>query len=189
MEKTASLGISILLTLCIFSCIRDPKIAAKEGAARAVEKEKSNSGINTLLDSLNIAAAQADYKTYFKFFTENATYNGTDALENWDQQSFMVWVKPYFDAKTTWNFKSVKRNIYRSESHDDIAWFDELLSTQMKICRGSGVVVKKDGKWKIQQYVLSMTIPNSKLDEVVKIKATEEDPIIHNLIKQRITSQ
>jgi hypothetical protein len=30
----------------------------------------------------------------------------------------------------------------------------------MKICRGSGVVVKIDGKWKIKHYVLSMTIPN-----------------------------
>jgi hypothetical protein len=40
------------------------------------------------------------------------------------------------------------------------AWFDELLNTQMKICRGSGVLVKIGQEWKIKQYVLSMTIPN-----------------------------
>jgi hypothetical protein len=32
-----------------------------------------------------------------------------------------------------------------------------LLNTQMKICRGSGVLVKIDGEWKIKHYVLSMT--------------------------------
>jgi hypothetical protein len=39
----------------------------------------------------------------------------------------------------------------------------------MKICRGSGVLVKIDGKWKIKHYVLSMTIPN-KMNAVIKIK-------------------
>jgi hypothetical protein len=57
----------------------------------------------------------------------------------------MEWAKPYFDEKATWNFKSIKRNIYFGK-HDDIAWFEELLSTQMKICRGFGVVIKLNGK-------------------------------------------
>jgi hypothetical protein len=56
-----------------------------------------------------------------------------------------------------------------------------LLDTQMKLCRGSGVLTKKDGKWKIQQYVLSMTIPNSLLDTVVQLKSAEEDSIIQKL--------
>jgi hypothetical protein len=34
------------------------------------------------------------------------------------------------------------------------------LSTQMKICRGSGVLVKIGNDWKIKHYVLSMTVPN-----------------------------
>jgi hypothetical protein len=48
----------------------------------------------------------------------------------------------------------------------------------MKICRGSGVVVKQGDTWKVQQYVLSMTVPNSEVDPVVAIKAPEEDSII-----------
>lgn len=183
MKKISNHIIVILFTLSLFSCIRDPEIAAKEGLAKIADKEKDNTGINNLLDSLNLAAARADYKTYFSYFTETATYNGTDATENWNKQTFMLWAKPYFDGKTTWNFKSVKRNIYRSEHHDDIAWFEERLSTQMKICRGSGVVVKKNGKWLIEQYVLSMTIPNSKLDEVVKIKTAEENTLLEQLKK------
>ena len=61
------------------------------------------------------------------------------------------------------------------------AWFDELLDTQMKICRGSGILEKIKGTWKIKQYVLSMTIPNENVDEVVKIKSTIEDDLIQKL--------
>jgi hypothetical protein len=53
----------------------------------------------------------------------------------------------------------------------------------MKICRGSGVVVKQNNEWKVQQYVLSMTIPNSETQKVVEIKAAVEDSIIHVLEK------
>jgi hypothetical protein len=44
-------------------------------------------------------------------------------------------------------------------NREKMAWFDEL-STQMKICRGSGVLVKIGNDWKIKHYVLSMTVPN-----------------------------
>jgi hypothetical protein len=45
------------------------------------------------------------------------------------------------------------------------AWFDELLNTQMKICRGSGVLVKKIGQeWKIKQYVLSKQSCSTKFE-------------------------
>ena len=51
----------------------------------------------------------------------------------------------------------------------------------MKICRGSGVVVKVGNDWKVQQYVLSTTIPNSQIDTVVSIKAAIEDELIKKL--------
>jgi hypothetical protein len=41
----------------------------------------------------------------------------------------------------------------------------------MKICRGSGVLVKIDGKWKIKHYVLSMTIPNKTGMPLLKLKS------------------
>lgn len=136
--------------------------------------------IVAMLDSFNIAAANADYTRYFNFYTEDATFNGTDATENWDKAAFMVWAKPFFDKKTTWNFTAIKRNIYFGK-HTDIAWFEELLNTQMKICRGSGVVVKQGNDWKVQQYVLSTTIPNDVLDSVLKIKTPVEDSLIKKL--------
>jgi len=185
MENKVKQILYFLLISLTFSCIRDPEKVAKEGLKAIEKKEQANSGINALLDSVNIAAAEADFKTYFKSFAGNATYNGTDATENWDQAWLMILTKPRFDAKKTWNFKSVRRNIYRSDKYDDIAWFDELLSTPMKICRGSGVVIKENGRWKIQQYVLSVTIPKSKLDAVVALKAAEEDYLLTSIKKTK----
>lgn len=177
----------IALVIFLFSCVeKTEKIGGKFQITENPKKEAdmlvSTDKINGLLDSLNIAAAQANFDKYFSYFADNATYNGTDATENWDKKSFMAWAKPYFDARTTWDFKSVKREIHFGE-HDDIAWFEELLSTQMKICRGSGVVIKQNNKWKIQQYVLSMTIPNSKLDKVIALKTAEEDSLLRSYKK------
>ncbi|MGR3853880.1 nuclear transport factor 2 family protein [Chryseobacterium indologenes] len=142
------------------------------------EKEKSE--ISTMLDTFNAMAAKADYNEYFNLFADESTFIGTDATEIWDKKAFMVWAKPYFDKKRTWNFKALKRNIYFSKD-GKLAWFDELLDTQMKICRGSGVVEKINGNWKVKQYVLSVTVPNEVVDKVVIEKAPIEDALIQKL--------
>ncbi|MCY0970222.1 nuclear transport factor 2 family protein [Chryseobacterium wangxinyae] len=136
--------------------------------------------IGNMLDAFNVAAAKADYKTYFDFFAEESTFIGTDATEVWNKKEFMIWAKPHFDKKNTWNFSSLKRNIYFSKD-GKLAWFDELLDTQMKICRGSGVVEKINGVWKVKQYVLSVTVPNDVVDKVVLEKSPIEDALIEKL--------
>ena len=147
-------------------------------STKAFEKEKSE--ISIMLDGFNASAAKADYTTYFNYFADESTFVGTDATEIWDKKAFMVWAKPYFDKKKTWNFTALKRNIYFSKD-GKLAWFDELLDTQMKICRGSGVVEKINGSWKVKQYVLSMTVPNDVVDKVVADKTALEDVLIQEL--------
>ena len=146
----------------------------REETANVADTKKQ---ISNLLDSFNIAAANADFNKYFNYFADDAVFIGTDATENWDKKSFMIWAKPHFDDKKTWNFKSLERNIYLDKS-GRLAWFDEILNTQMKICRGSGVLEKNGDGWKIKQYVLSITIPNNKVDSIVKIKSLIENEII-----------
>ncbi|WP_160136936.1 nuclear transport factor 2 family protein [Chryseobacterium sp. c4a] len=145
---------------------------------KAFEKEKSE--IGSMLDAFNVAAAKVDYTGYFNFFADESTFIGTDATEVWNKKEFMVWAKPHFDKKKTWNFTALKRNIHFSKD-GKLAWFDELLDTQMKICRGSGVVEKINGQWKVKQYVLSMTIPNDVVDKVVAEKTALEDVLIKEL--------
>lgn len=144
------------------------------------DKEKTE--IGTMLDAFNVAAAKSDFNAYFNFYADESTFIGTDATEVWDKKAFMIWAKPYFDKKKTWNFTSLKRNIYFSKD-GKLAWFDEVLDTQMKICRGSGVVEKINGAWKVKQYVLSMTIPNDVSDKVVTEKTAIEDVLIQKLKK------
>ena len=139
--------------------------------------------INLVIDNWHQAAAAANFNSYFNAMTDDAIFIGTDATENWNKPAFIQFAKPYFDKGKAWSFTKLERNIYFS-SDREMAWFDELLNTQMKICRGSGVlVVDKNGNWKIKHYVLSMTIPNDNMDEVLKIKSFIEDKEIEKLKK------
>ncbi len=160
----------LFLLLLITSC----------GSVINLDTEKAT--INSVLDSWHKNAADVKFDAYFDAMTENAVFIGTDATENWNKAAFMKFSKPYFDKGKAWSFTAIERNIYINKDAKT-AWFDELLNTQMKICRGSGVLVKVGNEWKIVHYVLSMTIPNDNSDAVVKIKSPIEDGLIEKLKK------
>ena len=153
--------------------------AQKKGFYENAQKKN----VNKVLDDLNKFAANADFKNYFNLYAEKSTFIGTDATEVWNKKDFMDYAKPYFDKGKAWNFKSVKRNISFS-SDGKYAWFDELLDTQMKLCRGSGVLEKVKDQWKIKQYVLSMTIPNDLSKKITELKSSIDDEVISNLNKK-----
>ena len=139
--------------------------------------------VSQTLDTWHKAAADANFEVYFNLIADDGIFIGTDATENWTKPDFKVWAKPFFDKGKTWNFTALERHIFFDKS-GKTAWFDELLNTQMKICRGSGVLVKIGKEWKIQHYVLSMTIPNDEVDAAIKIKAPIEDLLIGKLQKK-----
>jgi len=128
--------------------------------------------INTVVTAWHQAATDANFDAYFGKMTNDAVFIGTDASENWKNKEFKEYCKPYFDNGKAWNFTAIERNIYSTEKNT--AWFDELLNTQMGICRGSGVVKKVGGQWKIAHYVLSITIPNEQIREVILLKKDEK---------------
>ncbi len=144
----------------------------------AQTKEKNE--INLLLDNWHKAAAEVQFDNYFSYLADESIFIGTDATENWNKKQFMDFAKPYFDKGRAWNFTALERHIYFDKSKN-IAWFDELLNTQMKICRGSGVLIKVGKEWRIKHYVLSMTIPNDNTNDVVKTKSLIEDVLIEKL--------
>ncbi len=136
--------------------------------------------INFTLDVWHKAAADANYNAYFNLMTDDAIFIGTDATENWNKTAFQAYAKPHFDKGKAWSFTVLERHIHFDKT-GKTAWFDELLNTQMKICRGSGVLVKIGQEWKIKHYVLSMTIPNDNSSEVIKVKTPIEDVLIKKL--------
>ncbi len=145
-------------------------------------ENKEQEQITIVLDNWHKAAADANAKLYFGALTDDAVFIGTDATENWNKKEFEAFAKPYFDKGKAWDFKPLERHIYLSKDQKT-AWFDELLDTWMKVCRGSGVMVKVGNEWKIQHYVLSMTVPNDNTNEVIKIKASIEDAFVQKLKK------
>jgi len=112
--------------------------------------------------------------------TDNAIFIGTDATENWNKKAFEVFAKPHFDKGKAWAFYPLERNVFIDKT-GKIAWFDELLDTSFKICRGSGVLEKTKNGWKISHYTLSFTIPNDISKEVVSAKSDIESALIKEL--------
>ena len=110
--------------------------------------------LHIFLNNWHQSAAEAHFDGYFNAIADDGIFIGTDAKENWSKEQFKVFAKPYFDRGKAWNFKVIQRNIYFSKDQK-IVWFDELLTTQMKICRGSGVIQKTKDGWKIKHYVFS----------------------------------
>ncbi|MBZ9629906.1 nuclear transport factor 2 family protein [Salegentibacter sp. LM13S] len=141
-------------------------------------QEKSN--IDAVLTQWHKAAGEADFDTYFSLMTKDGVFIGTDATENWQNDDFREFSKPYFDRGNAWSFTTLERNIY-TEENSKIAWFDELLNTQMGICRGSGVLQKTNEGWKIAHYVLSITVPNENVEEVTKLKEKFDKQLINEI--------
>lgn len=144
----------------------------------ATEKDR----IGKTIDSWHLAASEAKFDNYFSLMTEDAVFIGTDPTENWKNREFKAYSKPHFDKGKAWSFTAIQRNIYISDDRT-IAWFDELLDTQMKICRGSGILKKVNGDWKITHYVLSIAIPNENTDEVILLKKKFDDDFIKSIKK------
>jgi len=124
---------------------------------------KSSEDVHKLMDDWHQAAADADEDVFFGSMTSDGVYIGTDAGERWSRDEMRVWSKKYFDRESAWSFQSTSRNVTFSED-ESIGWFDELLTTWMGDCRGSGVVVKTAEGWKIKHYHLSIAVPNDKVD-------------------------
>ena len=143
---------------------------------------EDENAIRTLLNQWHRAAAEAKFDAYFSALTTDAIYIGTDATEHWTVPAFKAFAKPYFDKGKAWDFTALERHVYFA-ADGTTAWFDELLDTHMKLCRGSGVLVKVSGQWYIKHYVLSMTVPNDTTTAVVALKAPLENPLIAALKK------
>lgn len=137
------------------------------------DEKQIKSDINQLMDEWHSNAAKADYKNYMSAMHSNSVFIGTDISENWDKKAFKDFSKPIFKKGKAWEFQALERNIYLS-NEGNVAWFDEILTTWMGICRGSGVLVKTGNNWKIRHYVLSVAIPNDTVQEVIQLKSKHD---------------
>ncbi len=127
---------------------------------------RSITSIDSTLNALHIAASKADGRQYFSLFTDDAVYIGSDASERWTLKQFREFAEPYFSKGRGWTYKPRSRHVVIADVPCQcVAWFDELLDSESYgTSRGTGVLVRKNGKWKISQYALTFPIPNDLAD-------------------------
>jgi hypothetical protein len=124
--------------------------------------------VSAVLDALHDAAAKAEGERYFALFHPRAVFFGTAPEERWTVDEFRAYARPFFDQGRGWTYHEVSRFVDFA-ADGATAWFDEELENdKYGRCRGTGVLVKAAGEWKIVQYNLSIPIPNELAPEVVE---------------------
>ncbi len=145
MKLTSSL--LYVVTLAVLSL----SAAAGETAAADVE---------AVLDDFHAAASEADEERYFGHFAASGVFFGTDATERWTRDQFRAYAHPHFAQGKGWTYHPRERHVALSKD-GATAWFDELLdNAKYGECRGTGVLQRYDGEWKIEQYHLTVPMPN-----------------------------
>ncbi len=130
---------------------------------KCIDDDRTIHVIDSLVNDWHFAATISDEDMFFGRMTPDAVYIGTDPTERWLRDELREWSRPYFSRETAWDFKPLSRNITVGPG-GQIAWFDELLDTQMGTCRSTGIMEVREGEWKVVYYHLSLTLPNDKMD-------------------------
>lgn len=151
--------LAFALPLLLAACAPSPRCPRCPEAGAATDP-----AVERVLDDWHDAAAKADEERYFGHFAQGGVFLGTDAKERWTVPEFRQYAHPHFAKGKAWTFRSVRRVV---TFHGDLAWFDEDLDTpHLGPARGSGVLMREGGGWKIAQYNLSVPIPNEKFKDV-----------------------
>ncbi len=129
--------------------------------------ETARDAIVHVLDDFHAAAAAADEERYFAHFAPDAVFLGTDATERWTVAEFREYAHPHFAEGRGWAYVPHDRYVVLAQS-GSVAWIDEELTNEKYgELRGTGVLRKIGGEWKLVHYSLTFTIPNEKSLEVV----------------------
>ncbi|MEQ7155777.1 nuclear transport factor 2 family protein [Brevundimonas aurifodinae] len=146
-----------------------PLIAALALQSAPVSAEAE---VAAVLDQLNAASSAADGNAYFALFTPDARFVGTDATEHWTIDELRAYAAGAFGSEGGgWSYPATERAItIASIECRCIAWFEEeLVNESYGRTRGSGVMRLTDGGWKIEQYVLSLAVPNDLASPIARI--------------------
>jgi ketosteroid isomerase-like protein len=140
-------------------------------------KSSTIKAIESVLDDWHDAASKADENRYFGHMAKDAVFLGTDASERWTRDAFNAYVKPYFSKGQGWTYVPSHRHVMLS-ADQQLAWFDEHLTNEKYgDLRGTGVLRRTDGVWRIVHYNMVFTVPNDVAKKVVEtIRTGGENP-------------
>ncbi|MBU1347646.1 MAG: nuclear transport factor 2 family protein [Alphaproteobacteria bacterium] len=132
--------------------------------------------VAAVLDQLDAASRAADAEAYFALYTPDARFVGTDAGEHWTIGELRAYATPFFNQGRGWSYPATERHITIAPIECRcIAWFEEQLTNESYgRTRGSGMMRLTDDGWKIEQYVLSLAVPNDLASPIARIIKTYE---------------
>lgn len=170
MQRNAASALSILTmatALSVVGCAAPHK--GGTGSGRAIVEAVADA--SAAVDAFHTAAAEADAERYFALLHQDAVFLGTDASERWTKSEFRAWIEAggYFKEPPGWVYTPLRRHVTIGPS-GSVAWFDEVLRNESYgDVRGSGVLLRSGGRWRIAQYNLHFAVPNEVAPEVVEL--------------------
>lgn len=154
----------LALVLSTLAACAAPAPARPAATTASAAPPTEGADVARVLDDWHAAAAAADEERYFAHFAPFGVFLGTDATERWTVPAFRAYAHPRFARGKAWTMRAVRREV---TFRGDTAWFDEDLETErLGPARGSGVLVRDGGAWKIAQYNLTIPIPNERFAAV-----------------------
>jgi hypothetical protein len=163
MRSLVLVGLLLVTSSCAGA---SPVVPQAPQTAAALDRGQAERDVARELDDFHDAAAHADEPRYFAHFAPGGVFLGTDVTERWDVTAFRAYAHPHFASGKGWTYHPLRRAVTIAPS-GDIAWFDEDLDgARVGPTRGTGVMVRLDGRWLVALYDLSFTIPNDRFDAV-----------------------
>lgn len=124
--------------------------------------------VSAVLDAFHAAAADADEERYVGTLAPDAVFLGTDGDERWAGEGYRTFIHSYFSRGKGWTYRPSSRSVTIAAG-GQTAWFDERVENEFYgACRGTGVLQVYDGEWRIEQYNLTIPIPNELASEAVE---------------------
>lgn len=139
-------------------------------SASARAEETAAAAAGATLDAFHAAADRGDKAAYLDLMTDDGVFLGTDEWERWPKRpEFTAYVDRRFKNGSGWSYRSVDRNLDFTPD-GNVAWFDEVVYSETNgRFRGTGVLLKQNGQWKIAHYAMSFLILNENWEEVVAL--------------------
>jgi hypothetical protein len=128
------------------------------------------------LDAMHAAAARADSAAWADRLAPDVVWVGNETSERWNREAFLAFAAPVFARGEGWTYSARERHVTLApDPCACVAWFDEVLdSATYGTARGEGMLVRRDGEWRVLRYALSYPIPNDLANGMTaEIKAFE----------------
>jgi len=128
----------------------------------------ARSTVEAVLDEFHAAAADADEERYVATLASGVVFLGTAPGERWAGDAFRAFVHSYFSRGNGWSYIPSDRSVDIA-ADGQTAWFDETVeNAHYGACRGTGVLRYDGENWRIEQYNLTIPVPDALAADLVK---------------------